>query len=66
MFKEGDIVTVVNPGPFEAYKNLVGKPLTVIARKSRDEALTWFTGGGETDACFTWRLDFYNLNLENK
>ena len=66
MFKEGDIVTVVNPGPFESYKNLVGRPLTVIKRKSRYGDLTWFTGGGITDACFTWRLDFHNLNLENK
>lgn len=65
-FKVGDIVTVVNPGPFAAYKELVGKPLTVIDSKSRDEYLTWFTGGEPTDGCFTWRLDYYNLNLENK
>lgn len=66
VFNKGDIVTVVNPGPFASYKELVGKPLTVIESKNRDENLTWFTGGDPTKACFTWRLDYYNLNLENK
>lgn len=66
VFNIGDVVTVVNPGPFEAYKELVGKQLTVIESKYRDENLTWFTGGAPTEACFTWRLDYYNINLENK
>ena len=66
VFNKGDIVTIVNPGTFGIYKKLVGKPLTVIESKNRDENLTWFTGGEPTDTCFTWRLDYYNLNLENK
>lgn len=66
MFKVGDTVTVVHPDKDGAYAQLVGKPLTVIKPFRRDSALTWFTGGGDVVACFTSRLAFYNLNLENK
>lgn len=65
-FKDGDIVTVVHPDKTGAYTQLVGKPLTVLNKVHRDSDLTWFTGGGDVMACFTWRLDYYNLNLENK